>query len=137
MVNMAYMLSEGVDRREAIPIAPKASHDTGYTVYLPPMIREVTTCNSEMLQWPLALWLAWLCVTFCVNSKYCELKRKIKVAGQTWGRKILQLYTLNTEFHQHIFFNCYGVTTFFTFLGNFIFNIVLPAIFITQLAQYA
>ena len=49
MVNMAYMLSEGVDRREAIPIVPKASHDTGYTVYLPPMIREVTTCNSEML----------------------------------------------------------------------------------------
>ena len=43
------MLSEGVDRREAIPIVPKASHDTGYTVYLPPMIREVTTCNSEML----------------------------------------------------------------------------------------
>ena len=25
------MLSEGVDRREAIPIVPKASHDTGYT----------------------------------------------------------------------------------------------------------
>ena len=24
------------------------------------------------------------------NSKYSELKRKIKVAGQTWGRKILQ-----------------------------------------------
>ena len=32
------MLSEGVDRREAIPIVPKANHDTGYTVYLPPMI---------------------------------------------------------------------------------------------------
>ena len=25
------------------------------------------------------------------NSKYSELKRKIKVAGQTWDRKILQL----------------------------------------------
>ena len=40
------MLSEGVDRREAIPIVPKASHDTGYTVYLPSMIREVTTCSG-------------------------------------------------------------------------------------------
>ena len=29
-----HMLSEGVDRKEAIPIVPKASHDTGYTVYL-------------------------------------------------------------------------------------------------------
>ena len=79
------------------------------------MIREVTTCNSEMLQWPLALWLAWLCVAFlrtseitfpylklvsCENklliltfgnSKYSKLKRKIKVTGQTWGRRILQL----------------------------------------------
>ena len=63
MVNTAY-ITEGVDRREAIPIVSKASHDTGYTVYLPPMIREVTTCNSEMLQWPLTLWLAWLYVTF-------------------------------------------------------------------------
>ena len=25
------MLPEGVDRREAIPTGPKASHDTGYT----------------------------------------------------------------------------------------------------------
>ena len=25
------------------------------------------------------------------NSQYSELKRKIKVAGQTWDRKILQL----------------------------------------------
>ena len=25
------------------------------------------------------------------NSKYSELKRKIKVAGQTWDRKILQV----------------------------------------------
>ena len=25
------------------------------------------------------------------NSKYSEVKRKIKVAGQTWGRKIIQL----------------------------------------------
>ena len=27
------MLPEGVDRREAIPTGPKASHDTGYTYY--------------------------------------------------------------------------------------------------------
>ena len=39
-----------------------------YRVYLPPMIREVTTCNSEMLQWPLALWLAWLCVNFFLRT---------------------------------------------------------------------
>ena len=62
------MLPEGVDRREAIPTGPKASDDTGYAY----MIREVTTCNSEMLQWPLALWLAWLCVTFEGHLKLCS-----------------------------------------------------------------
>ena len=63
---MVDMASEGVDRRESIPIVPKASHDTGYTV-------PISTTHdkggydmqfSEMLQWPLALWLPWLCVTF-------------------------------------------------------------------------
>ena len=93
----------------------RAKGQSRYRVYLPPMIREVATCNSEMLQWPLALWLTWLCVFFLRtseiiflylklpsgenklliwtfgNSKYSELKWKIKVTGQTWGRKILQL----------------------------------------------
>ena len=74
------------------------------------MIREVTTCNSEMLQCLVAgvaicnflrtceFTFLYLKLASCenkllinVNSKYSELKRKIKIAGQTWGRKILQL----------------------------------------------
>ena len=48
MWSIWHTLSEGVDRREAIPIVPKASHDTGYTVYLPPIIREVTRRRSRI-----------------------------------------------------------------------------------------
>ena len=105
------MLSEGVDRRGAIPIVPNASHDTGYTVYLPPMIRDVITCNSEMLQWSLGLVAGvamcnflrtcefrflYLKLASCENklliltsgnSKYSELKRKIKVAGTNMGQE--------------------------------------------------
>ena len=77
-----------------------------------------------------------LLILTSVNSKYSELKRKIKVAGQTWGRKILQLYTLNTEFPSAHFFQLLRCDNPFYFsLGNLIFNIVLPAIFITQLAH--
>ena len=80
------MLPEGVDRREAIPTGPKASH--GYT-YLPPMIR-ATSCSSEMLQWPLALWLAWLCVTFLRTSEIMFLYLKLasgdnKLLSLTFG----------------------------------------------------
>ena len=42
-------------------------------------------------------------------------------------------FTLN--FHQHTFSTVRCVNLFYFSLGNFIFNIVLPAIFITQLAH--
>ena len=73
MVDMAYVTrrcrSKGSDPNRA----KGRSHDTGYTY----MIREVTTCNSEMLQWPLALWLAWLCVTFLRTSEIMFLYFKL------------------------------------------------------------
>ena len=144
-----------------------------------------------MLQWPLALWLAWLCVTFwrtseitflllklasCDNkwliimfgnSKYSELKREIKVAGQTQSRCLsattplgwrgVVIATLGwktprckliifiiTNMGQEDFSALMGIahwisiSTFFQlircanlfyfYLGNFIFNLVLPAI---------
>ena len=85
---------------------------------------KLASCENELL------------ILTSVNSKYSELKRKIKVAGQTWGRKILQLYTLNTEFPSAHFFQLLRCDNPFYFsLGNLIFNIVLPAIFITQLAH--
>ena len=70
------------------------------------------------------------------NSKFFELKWKIKVTGQTWGRKMLQLQrALYIEFPSAHFSNCYGVLFFYFSLVNFIFNLALPAIFITQLAH--
>ena len=86
------MLPEGVDRREAIPTGPKASDDTGY-VY---MIREVTTCNSEMLQWPLALWLAWLSVTFLRTSEIIFLYLKL-ASGEN---KLLILTFVNSKYSE-------------------------------------
>ena len=88
------MLPEGVDRREAIPTGPKASHDTGYTI--PPMIREVTTCNSEMLQWPLALLLMWLCVTFLRTSEIMFLYLKL-ASGEN---KLLVLMFGNSKYSE-------------------------------------
>ena len=66
MVNMAYVIrrcrSKGSDPNS---VEGRSRYRVdGISVYLPPMIREVTASNSEMLQWPLALWLAWLYVTF-------------------------------------------------------------------------
>ena len=85
----------------------------------------LASCENELL-----------ILTFS-NSKYSELKRKIKITGQTWDRKILQFWrALHIEFPSTRFSNCYGVLTFFYFyLGNFIFNLVFPAIFITQFAH--
>ena len=142
MVDMAYV-SEGVDRREAIPMVPKASHDTGYT-YQSTTQGRVMTCNIEMLQWPLALWLAWLCVAFlraseitfpylklvtCENkllvltfgnSKYSKLKRKIKVNRTNMGQEDFTALTgiaqLHIEFPSAHLSNCSGVLTFITFL---------------------
>ena len=74
MVDMTYVTrrcrSKGSDPN-------RAKGQSRYRVYLPPMIREVTTCNSEMLQWPLALWLAWLCVTFLRTSEIMLLYLKL------------------------------------------------------------
>ena len=65
MVDMAYV-TRRCRSKESDP--NRAKGQSRYRVYLPPMIREVTTCNNEMLQWPLALWLAWLCVSFFLRT---------------------------------------------------------------------
>ena len=60
--------------------------------------------------------------------------------GQTWGRKMLHCYSFNghctLNFHQQIFPTVTVCYLFFYFsLVNFIFNLALLAIFITQFAH--
>ena len=55
------------------------------------MCNFLRTCEITFLYLKLASCENKLLILTSGNSKYSELKRKIKVAGQTWGRKILQL----------------------------------------------
>ena len=56
------------------------------------MCNFLRTCEITFLYLKLASCENKLLILTSGNSKYFELKRKIKVAGQTWDRKILQLW---------------------------------------------
>ena len=111
--------------------------------------------------WPLALWLAWLCVAFFKDIrnyvpifKTCVMWKQM-VNFNVWQLQIHQAETKNqgnrTSMGQEDFpaltdiAHWISISTFFQLLrcanlfyfslGNFIINIVLPAIFIAQLAH--